>query len=87
MTPLLYACEEGYLDICKLLIENGASMDAKSGESQNHFRQSPLHFACSSGNEELVKYLLSKRDNINELTSDGITNIVLFLLFTISYCM
>ena len=44
----------GATDIAKILIKNGAEIDAKT----NNGLQSPLHFASSEGHQEVVKLLL-----------------------------
>ncbi len=49
------ASKKGYIDICKILIENGAILNIYNSE-----KNSPLHYACMNNNIELVKYFLSK---------------------------
>lgn len=45
-TPLHYAARKGYVDICKILLQNGALVDAqtKSGHA------TPIHKAAAAGN-------------------------------------
>lgn len=44
-TPLHYAARKGYIDICKLLMQNGAQIDAQTKNGQ----ASPLHKAAVAG--------------------------------------
>ena len=37
-TPLHYACAQGQLEVVKLLLENGADVNAKNDEGKNSFR-------------------------------------------------
>ena len=50
------ACEHGYLDIVKLVLQNGAFIDAIASASQS----TPLILAAQSGKEVVVAYLISK---------------------------
>lgn len=51
-SALLYACELNNLDLAKILIENGATVDV-SDSSEN----TPLLHACKKNNFDLVQYL------------------------------
>lgn len=55
-SPLSLACDGGYLDIVKMLLEKNAdaSQCAENGEY-------PLYLACSGGHIEFVKLLLEKK--------------------------
>ena len=65
------ACRNGWLDVYTLLVEkyglNPWSVDAIHGAL-------PLHFACTSGNIELVQYLISQYyDALSHVCDDGLT--------------
>ena len=51
-TALMYAAEKGYLEIAKLLIENGSDANAT-----NRFGESVLTLADFPGNEKIVNFL------------------------------
>lgn len=56
------------------LLEHGAEPDV-----ENNAGMTPLHEACSTGNEELVDLLLSHGANINKLSQAGENCLFLFL--------
>lgn len=60
---LLKAIREEYLDIFKFALENGADVNTKSFNNWT-----PLHFAASYNQAEIVKLLLSKGANVYALT-------------------
>ncbi len=60
-TPLTYAAMFNKLNTAKLLIENGADVNAKDSDNNT----SPLSYAISRGNLELVKLLLDNNADIN----------------------
>ena len=67
------ACRNGWLDVYTLLIEKYGldpwSVDAIHGAL-------PLHFACTSGNIELVQYLISQYyDALSHVSVDGLTTL------------
>ncbi|HYO84151.1 MAG TPA: ankyrin repeat domain-containing protein [Bryobacteraceae bacterium] len=53
-TPLHLAAEAGHLEIARALIDAGADVNARSGETS----QTPLHFAARAGQVEMAKLLL-----------------------------
>ena len=59
-TVLLYAIQEGHLNIMKALMRAGASLDAKDDEGFI-----PLCQAVGGGNLELVSFLLKSGANVN----------------------
>lgn len=67
--PLHYAVAYNHLDIVKKLIENNANPEFRTNNINNCF-----HFACSSNNIEMVKYILSICDTskIDEMNSSKI---------------
>lgn len=58
-----YSSRKGYYEACKLLIENGANLNAVTNGGV-----SSLHRACMMGHENIVNLLLSK--NACTLTRD-----------------
>ena len=65
------ACRNGWLDVYRLLIEKYGlvprSVDAIHGAL-------PLHFACTSGNIELVQYIISQYYGVlSHVSIDGLT--------------
>lgn len=68
MTPLMMACNRGYdgcpLEMVKLLVENGADLDAKIPDDGTTALMLAAHF----GELEKVKYLVSKGAKINVMT-------------------
>lgn len=54
LAALHYAVRAGHLEVCKILIANGANLNA-----QTNGGATPLHRAAMMGNESIVGYLLS----------------------------
>ncbi|GAB9470782.1 hypothetical protein Gpo141_00008017 [Globisporangium polare] len=61
LTPLHWACDRGQPRAAALLLERGADVDAVE---KRLFKRTPLLFAALSGNEELVKLLLTHQANV-----------------------
>ncbi|KAL9083045.1 MAG: hypothetical protein Q9159_006024 [Coniocarpon cinnabarinum] len=59
-TPLVYASEQGYEDIVKLLLEAGADVNF-----QTSFKDSPLSIAARHGHLEVVRLLLDHGANVS----------------------
>lgn len=57
-TPLHEACNHGYEEIVKLLINNGAYIDATAGEDKD----TPLHDAVTNNHIDVVRFLLQRDD-------------------------
>jgi ankyrin repeat protein len=53
-TPLFYAAAAGSFAVCRMLIDNGAAIDATDDLSRT-----PLHAACRGGHHQLVHLLFS----------------------------
>ena len=51
--PLHTACNDGYLEIAKLLVKHGADVD--KGDDVNF---TPLHYASEEGHKKVVVYLI-----------------------------
>lgn len=60
LTPLMLACEVGYLPLVRLLIKKGANLNV-----QNDEKKTPLSLACLSKNQEIVQLLLDKGAHVN----------------------
>lgn len=54
--------------IAKILIENGAEVDARSKD-----RQTPLHLAAKYGNENTLKILIDNKADVNSKDSNEFT--------------
>lgn len=61
-TALHIAAKEGYVGLCKILLENGAKVNSTIGHIDEYI---PLHEAAFEGNMEVVKLLLSYDADIN----------------------
>ena len=65
-TPLMYACcDGGRLDNIKILIQNGADIQASSSDGST-----VLHFASRNSNQEVVEFLLK----LNEISVNATDN-------------
>ena len=51
--PLHRACERGYLEMVKILVNVGAAID-----KSDRCDMTPLHYACQEGHLQLVVYLI-----------------------------
>ena len=74
-SPLMSACHgasepenntEHYINVCKLLLDNGADIDAT-----NHERESVLYLACRFGLDAIVELLIAKQPNVNKSDKDS----------------
>ena len=61
---LLNATEEGYFEVSKILVENGANVDGIVGEVSN------LHYAAESGFLDILELLIKSGANVNFLDED-----------------
>ncbi|KJP87631.1 hypothetical protein AK88_02659 [Plasmodium fragile] len=68
LCALHYACDRGYLDIVKVLIEYGADVNA-----DDSFGDTALHIAAYSGKTDIIKYLTSVGADVNRKNSEGLT--------------
>ena len=67
-TPLIRAANKGSIDICKILIEHGADVNAKT-----RVGRTALHNAVQNGNLELVKLLIAHGADVNAKNDVGWT--------------
>lgn len=58
--PLCVACEEGHLDVVKLLIENGANVNM-----HDRMHNKPLYYACKNGHLDVAKWLILKGSEVD----------------------
>jgi ankyrin repeat protein len=83
LTPLHFVCAgserpENSVEIAKLLIDNGADIEALTKENLT-----PLHFAIENSNVEMVQYLLSINARTDHLLSEAEDS---FLHFAMQNC-
>jgi len=69
-TALHSACESGHLDIVKLLLDHGATIDIRDDEDLT-----PFHFAAYEKDVDVVKFLEQRGSDINAVTRDGLTSL------------
>jgi ankyrin repeat protein len=94
-TPLMWAAAEGHTDVVKLLIANGALIDARSkifdytglrpkaGSVGMNFPRggfTPLLFAARQGSLPVVKTLVESGANVNLADPDGTSAIVMAVI-------
>ena len=77
VSPLLSAANNGDLAKVKALVESGAEDINRGGVNG----WNALHFAASSGETEVVKYLLDKGAYINAINGDGNTPLTLAIIW------
>lgn len=68
MTALHLAAEDDYSECVKLLLANGAKVDARNVDNQT-----PLHLACLSQSAETVEILIKNGTDVNATYKDGRT--------------
>ncbi|MCC8371234.1 MAG: ankyrin repeat domain-containing protein [Rickettsia endosymbiont of Pseudomimeciton antennatum] len=69
ITALHKACYAGNINVVKILLENGADINA-----EDIYKNTPLHFACKEGNIEVIKELLKIPAALDLLTIKNISN-------------
>lgn len=67
-TALIIACQNGHYKIGKMLIDQGANVNARNNKGN-----SPLHFALTYSFEELSKYLIAKGADEYVTNREGLT--------------
>ncbi|ETW27068.1 hypothetical protein PFFCH_05509, partial [Plasmodium falciparum FCH/4] len=68
LTPLHYACDRGYIDIVKYLVNQGANINV-----EDSYGDTPLHMAAYSEKLNVVDFLKSVGADINKTNSEGLT--------------
>jgi len=71
-TSLMAASRKGNLDIVKMLVEAGASLELRTEDGST-----PLHNAVASGQVDVVKLLLLSGADSNAQTIDKVTPLIL----------
>ena len=71
-TPLLYACQSGHLEVARLLLDEGAVVDARS-----IYRATPLMWAASQGHTELCSLLIERGADVNAYCIRGVTPLMM----------
>ncbi|RLU17107.1 hypothetical protein DMN91_011176 [Ooceraea biroi] len=67
--PLHYAARNGHYDVCELLLDNGADINAVTPA----VGATALHRAATQGHSNIVKMLLRHGANVNLVDADGRT--------------
>jgi hypothetical protein len=67
-TPLIVACQNGHLQVCKLLLANSANLNAS-----NFKGNTALHYCFSYGYEEIGEYLIKCGADDEQPNSEGLT--------------
>ncbi len=68
---LIVACQQGYLEIAKLLLEKGASTAAK-----NQLGETALMKSVWNGNKKMVLLLLEHGADVNQRNTDGCSSLL-----------
>jgi len=73
-SPLMLAAALGYVNICNMLIDAGADINAS-----DHSGNTPLHLAAQGYGEQInvVKTLIQRGANVNATNEDGFTPVIL----------
>ncbi|KAG4098229.1 ankyrin [Neocallimastix lanati (nom. inval.)] len=72
ITPLMMASGKGYTDYVRLLIENGADVNAR--DSKNF---TPLMFATQCDNKSIIELLVEHGADVNAVSKDSYTALIL----------
>jgi ankyrin repeat protein len=65
---LLICSQNGHLNLIKMLVENGANVNARNLKGNT-----ALHFSFTYGFEDLFRYLISKSADEYALNAEGLT--------------
>eukprot|EP00833_Pecoramyces_ruminatium_P013063 jgi/Orpsp1_1/1187095/evm.model.d7180000055344.1 len=71
-SPLIIACEKGYQDIVRILIENGVDVN-----KENNNEDTPLIIACEHGNQDIVRILIDNKADVNKENKNGDTPLII----------
>ena len=67
-TPLVVACQNGSMQICKLLLAHGADLNAR-----NHKGNTALHYSLNYGYEDIGAYLIEHGADDLQTNAEGLT--------------
>lgn len=62
---MFIACQEGHVNIVKLLLDNKADIDKFNDKGM-----SPLFVACQENHQSVIQLLLNNKADINKLTNN-----------------
>ena len=65
-SPMVAACEGGYIDIVECLVENGYNIDHSDSDLPT-----PLFSACQYGNKDVVDFLLKRNCKVDAINEYG----------------
>ena len=75
-TPLHIACHYGHWEVAKLLLEEGADVEAKTKTGYM-----PLHQAAQQGHEHIIELLLAHNAPPNALTNVSAKSVLVCIFF------
>jgi len=78
-TSLHLACQQGHLDLVRLLVHKGANIEAKSHEGSTPFR-----VACLNGHKEIARYLVDRGAQVDARDADGRTTLMYCLILAVN---
>lgn len=65
---LILCCQSGFTDLCRLLVEFGADVNAKNLKGNT-----PLHYSLTYGFSEISRFLIAHGADEYATNSDGLT--------------
>ena len=68
---IFFAVRKNNIELCKILLKNGADINAKSSDSK--YKQTALHIATSEGKLEMCRFLMENGADVNTLDKFGNT--------------
>ena len=71
-TCLMTAAWHGYLDVCRVLIDKGAQVNAKGWNGMT-----PLHWAISNGKLEIVRLIRGHGADVKARDDDGCNHLLI----------
>ena len=73
LTPMIYACHLGDLEMCRIHFNHGAADDIRTVDSNG---STPMHFACKNGHLSVCEWLykVGATEDIRTVTNGGNTH-------------